>query len=211
MNENTTIPIPGIPTNETPATPENSVENSVEDSAFSKVVEAGSRVFEKFGLHVKRGRGRPKKDGSPKANDVVLPADYIPGAAPAPTGCDPLRGKLFVAGCAGILKGAVAFCKSWVKSKASEAGIDKAFTEKPLGEAMPGPDDYNSWQNALEVCAHQYGWDFEHMPAVVLGVETVKIFTPFVLLHREFAAEIKRNREAAEARTAQPTPPGGGK
>lgn len=192
--------------------PNSAPEAPMEDSAFEKVAGAGQRVFEKFGVILKRGRGAPRKDGRPKKNDVVAPPpDALPGAAPAPAGLDPLRVKLFVAGCTGILKGAVAFCKSWVKSAAGEAGIDQAFTEKTLGEATPGPDDYKSWGDALEVCANQYGWDFEHMPAVVLGVETVKIFTPFVLLHREFAAEIKRKREAEEARSTKPTPPGGGK
>jgi hypothetical protein len=109
-----------------------------------------------------------------------------------------LRLKLLVSGAVGALKGAVRFCKGWVKRKAVEARIDPEFTEKALKEAEPGDEGYKAWGDAFEVCAVQYGWDFEHMPAVVLGVETFKIFAPFAGLASEFKAEIKRQREKDE-------------
>jgi hypothetical protein len=177
-----------------------------ENSAFEKVADAGQRVFEKFGVILKRGRGRPKKDGSPKASDVVDPAGAAPGSAPVPAGVDPVRVKLFVAGCKGVIKGAVAFCKGWCRGQAKEAGIEPGVADAILAAANV-EDDYKGWCDALEVCANQYGWDFEHMPAVVLTVETGKIFVPFWQMAREFRAEIARQRAADEARSTRPNPP----
>ena len=191
---------------DTTATPTDPVKNS----GFEKIAGAGQRVFEKFGIVLKPGRGRPKKDGSPKASDVVQPAGDLPGAAPVRAGTDPLRVKLLVAGAVGALKGAVSFVIGWCKRQAGEAGLDKEFTEKTMEAANPGAEDYKAWGDAFEVCANQYGWDFEHMPAVVLVVETGKIFAPFVGLAQDFRAEIKRNRERQE-RQANPTAGNGGR
>jgi hypothetical protein len=195
---------PLFPHDTPPTTPD-----PLESSGFEKIAGAAQRAFEKYGIVLKRGRGRPKKDGTPKASDVVQPEGNLPGAAPAAAGIDPLRLKLLVAGAVGALKGAVRFAKGWCKRQAGEAGLDKEFTEKTLLAADPGPEDYQAWGEAFEVCAKQYGWDFEHMPAVVLAVETGKIFAPFVGLAQDFRAEIKRNRERQE-RGANPPAGNGG-
>ena len=154
-------------------------ENPTENSRFEKIVNAGERVFAKFGIK-KPGRGRPRKDGQPKKSDIVEPLAGEPspaGATPivsvapaAPAQFDAMRVKLFVAGCVGVLQGAVGFCKKWVRRNATAARIDSGFTEKALADCSPTPEDFKQWGDALEVCANQYKWDFEHMPAVTLGV-----------------------------------------
>lgn len=194
----TTQVLPVSPNDTNPAS-----ENSPENSRFEKIVNFGDKVFQKFGIK-KPGRGRPRKDGQPKKSDIVeaLPGeDPKPGgnapvaAAPAnPAPVDAMRVKIFVAGCVGILRGAVGFAKKWLRSNAEAAKIDKNFTEKAIAEGSPTENDYKEWGDALEVCAHQYGWDFEHMPAVTLGVRTVAIFAPFASLAGEFKKEIARQR-----------------
>jgi len=206
MSENqislTTSPVlPGQPSpqNDSPTTSGNQPENS----RFEKIVQAGERVFAKFGV-VKPGRGRPRKDGQPKKSDTVaaLPGEPVPAGGNAPLATpvavssplDSMRVKIFVAGCVGVLKGAVGFCKKWVRRNAEAARIDKTFTEKQLSESSPTDEDFKEWGEALEVCAIQYKWDFEHMPAVTLGVRTIGIFAPFAALAGEFKKEIERQR-----------------
>jgi len=201
QNSLSPAPVPPVaPPNELPATAENIAQNS----RVEKVIAAGQRVFAKFGIKVTPGRGRPRKDGQPKKSDIVENLAVEP-----PTGGNPalaagpavnseisgLRVKAFVSGCVGILQGAVGICKKWVKGRADEAKIDKNFTDNALRECSPSPEDYKEWGDALEVCAHQYGWDFEHMPAISLGIKTVGIFAPFASLAGEFKKEIQRQRE----------------
>ena len=203
MPENPSPALSATQTNESiPAS-----QDSFENSRFEKIVSAGERVFAKFGI-VKPGRGRPRKDGQPKKSDVVAPAEnqpatpggnpVLPGVAPLRPEIDTMRVKLFVAGCVGVLKGAVGFVKKWVGRQATAARIDPAFTSKALAECSPDEAAFKRWGDALEVCATQYNWDFEHMPAVTLGVETVSMFAPFLSLADEFKKEIARNRAKDE-------------
>jgi hypothetical protein len=106
-----------------------------------------------------------------------------------------MRVKIFVAGCVGILKGAVSYAQKWCRRNAEAAKINPEFTNKAMQDCQPSPDDFKEWGEALEVCATQYKWDFEHMPAVTLGVRTVGMFAPFVALAGEFKKEIARQRE----------------
>lgn len=203
MPENSPLPDPAqtIPQNDSPSQSGNQPENS----PFEKIAKAGERVFAKFGVVVKRGRGRPRADGGPKKSDIVDKGE-IGGPAPGPAAAaeirpvvdsatSEIRRKIFVAGCVGLLKGAVGYVKKWVGRKAEAARIDKAFTEKTLRECEPDADAFKRWGDALDVCAAQYSWDFEHMPAVTLGVETVAIFAPFAALAGEFKKEIDRQRQ----------------
>lgn len=193
-------------------------ENSSENSRFEKIVNAGQRVFEKFNI-IKPGRGRPRKDGKPKASDKVeevSPDNAAAGgnavfaASPAdPAPLDGLRVKIFVSGCVGILKGAVGFCKKWVATSARQARINPDFTQKALAECSPDEAAFKRWGDSLEVCALQYKWDFEHMPAVALATETVAIFAPFISLAGEFKKEIARQRAKDEAAQPQETLPKG--
>ena len=201
----------GNPQNEPPAPSGNAPENS----RFEKILAAGDRVFTKFGIK-KPGRGRPRKDGQPKKSDIVepLPGEPVQTAgngpvAPAPVDCAPagvLRRKIFVAGCVGILKGAVGWCKKWVRKNAAAAKINPDFTEKAITAGQPEEADFKEWGDALEVCAEQYGWDFEHMPAVTLGVKTIGIFAPFAMLAKDFREEIARQRAKDENRTPGAVP-----
>ena len=186
-------------------------ENSSENSRFEKIVNAGERVFAKFGI-VKPGRGRPRKDGQPKKSDMVQPAisEPLPAGGNAPlqavnsdiTGLFERRCKMFASGCLGLLKGAVSGAKYWTRNQAVEARIDAAFVEKTLAAATPEEKDYEEWREACELCAHQYKWDFEHMPAIHLGAKTIGIFAPFAMLANDFKKEIARQRAKDEA--AQP-------
>lgn len=191
-------------------------ENSNENSRFEKIVNAGQRVFEKFNI-IKPGRGRPRKDGKPKTSDTVatVAAEPTPAggssnvaANPAnPAPLDGLRVKIFVSGCVGILKGAVGFCKKWVANSARQARINPDFTAKALAECSPDEAAFKRWGDSLEVCALQYRWDFEHMPAVALATETVAIFAPFASLAGEFKKEIARQRAKDESQQPKETLP----
>lgn len=203
---------PAIPSNE----PIPASENSNENSRFEKIVNAGQRVFEKFKI-IKPGRGRPRKDGKPKSSDMVAaaaaeptqPGGSVPLAAtPAnPAPLDGLRVKIFVSGCVGILKGAIGFCKKWVANSARQARINPEFTQKALAECSPDEAAFKRWGDSLEVCALQYRWDFEHMPAVALATETVAMFAPFLSLAGEFKKEIARQRAKDEAQQPKETLP----
>jgi len=205
--QNTTapeIPVSTTPPNDLFAETANSAENN----RFEKIISAGERVFQKFGI-VKPGRGRPRKDGQPKKSDLVAtdpgqPSQpfgnpVVAGSPAIPAQLDQLRVKAFAAGCCGLLRGAVAFAKKWVRKNAEAAKIDKSFADRTLAECAPSDADFKEWQDAMEVCATQYRWDFEHMPAVSLGVKTVGIFAPFVSLAGEFRKEIARQRAKDQA------------
>lgn len=176
--------------------------NTAEDSRFEKIIGAGERVFQKFNI-LRPGRGRPRKDGSPKKSDLIenFPGGPATGGNPLlaahpaiPAQLDQLRVKAFAAGACGILRGAVALVKKWVARKAADAKIDTAFTTRTLAECQPSDTDFKEWQEAAELVAMQYRIDFEHMPAVNLAAKTVAIFAPFVGLAGEFKKEIARQR-----------------
>lgn len=70
--------LPGLE-NQSPVTPAPAAENSFSE----KIVGAARGIFEKHGVKFRPGRGRPKKDGTPKISDVPLAGAETPPAAPA--------------------------------------------------------------------------------------------------------------------------------
>lgn len=192
--------LPGvIPKTENPP-PENEQiptgEPDSENSTFEKIRRAGESVLGQFGI-VRRGRGRPRKDGSPKISDVVesgVPISQEQAslvAAPSPA---PVYDALFSRSISSMVKGAFSFAKSFVRKKAKQAGMDSGFTENALRECEIEPAVQADFDEALKIVLEKYGAKTEYAPEIALAVATGRMAGPYLLLLQTFNAEIERRK-----------------
>lgn len=164
-----------------------------------KIFAAAGGVFDKFAVPFKRGRGRPRKDGSPKASDVPL-ADVPPGVPPAapvvaPV-ANPAHNELFRRSVASAVRGVLDFAKRLVRSKAKQAGIDSSFTEKALSECDVEPQVMADFNDSLAIVLEKYNARTDYAPEIALAISTARLGTPYVLLLKSFNEEIARKRAA---------------
>lgn len=193
----------------TPPQNEPKTENSFapENTNLEKIKRAGSAVFERFNLPFKKGRGRPRKDGQPGAADVPLgpvagddlPADHTaarPAACPAnPPAALPVDNALFRRAVVSAVKGILGFAKSLCRKKATQAGIDKEFTDKVLSDCEPEPEVMADFSESLETVLKKYNVNTEYSPEIALAVSAARLAAPYWLLLQTFNAEIERRKK----------------
>jgi len=192
--------IPASPSNETPATPENdqnpASENSAQNSIGEKIRQAGNKVAGAFGI-IRPGRGRPRKDGSPKKSDLVSenpaenPIPLAPLVAPA---INPAHDALFARAIGSLVKGFFAFAKNIIRKKAKAAGISESFTDTALRECEVEPEVMQDFNDALKICLEKYNVSTQYAPEIALAVAASRMAGPYVLLLRTFDAEIERKK-----------------
>lgn len=174
----------------------------VETEIAKTVDSAASRVFEKFGVLWKRGRGRPRSDGLPAAGDVRLgPAPpggvAVPMSAPGlvPAVPDPYAAGLFRRAFTQALKGTLGIVKSIERWLAEKAGIDGGFTERALKECEPDPTALEDWRESAEALLKKHGWSPENRAEEwAFALNTFRIFAPHAQLVVLFRQEIARRR-----------------
>lgn len=173
----------------TDATPEN--------STLEKIRRAGETVLGKFNI-TRRGRGRPRKDGSPKASDVVaeiLPNSLDKTAPMAAPAANPAYAALFSRAVASAVRGVLGFAKSLVRKKAGQAGIDSEFTEKALRECDVEPEVQNDFNESLAIVLEKYKANTEYAPEIALAIASARMAAPFALLLKTFNDEIERKKK----------------
>jgi len=178
---------------------------SAETPVAEKILSAGEKIFEKFALPFKRGRGRPRKDGQPKGNDVPLApaAAGTPPVAPvAAAAVDSRYGALFSRSIGSAVRGVLDFAKKLVRKKAGQAGIDKDFTEKALIECEVEPAVMADFNESLQIVLEKYRVNTEYAPEIALAIATGRMAAPYVMLLKTFDDEIKR-KKSAEKSTAK--------
>lgn len=178
-------------------------ENPVEASTFEKVRAAGEGVIAQFGI--KRGRGRPRKDGQPKANDTVSPANKENSGAVAvavaanPT---PTYGPLFSRSITSLVKGALDWAKTVIRSKSKQAGIDDSFTSAALKECEVETQVMTDFNESLSIVLEKYKVDSQYAPEVALCVASARLAGPYLILLRTFDVEIKRKNQLEKLKGA---------
>jgi hypothetical protein len=192
------------PATETPALNDAArTENSLGENLREKIFAAVAPVAAKFGI-VHKGRGRPKKDGSPKISDVV---DTKPGVAPAALAAvataDSVAAtfnspghQLFRRIVVKAFESEISILKAVVKVKCDAADLDEDFCEKSLTAATPEKKSFADVAESADYVAIKYGWNVDRMPEIALGLDLLHLHAPFGVLFMALNSEIKRKRAA---------------
>lgn len=182
-----------------------------ENSLAQKIRRAGAAVFERAGITYKRGRGRPRKDGSPAAADVPLGAGAAVANPPDPSGPAPsgpapapslpavdagAADALFRRSCVHILRGALDAAKGLIRTKSRRAGLDENFTERTLREcATDEPKILEDFSQSLELVCKKYAVSTEYAPEFALLASAGRLTAPYWLVLKSFNDEIARKRK----------------
>ncbi len=226
-DENSALTAPGFPENLSTlqtagktASPEvGSAENehNPETGAASpggfakKVGDAAAGVCEKFGITLKRGRGRPpihgrysRENGSdgktPVAVSPVPPVVPPSNVIPLPAATDPAGASLFRKAAVAAVKGVLAVFKQIIRIKAGAAGLDKEFTEKALRTAEPDPEVLSDFNESLELVMRKHNVAPKNSEEWALAINAGRLAAPFLLLFTTFNAEIERKRAMENSR-----------
>jgi len=196
--------LPVIPPAQTHALNDSArTENPAGQNLREKITAAVAPLAAKFGIkHV--GRGRPKKDGSPKISDLVE-SQPVAQAAPlaavatadavAATFNSPAH-QLFRRIVVKAAQGEISFLKAVVEIKSASAGLDEKFTADALTRATPEKKTYDELAESADYVAIKYGWNVDKMPEIALALDVLHIHAPFATLFMALNAEIKRKRTA---------------
>jgi hypothetical protein len=172
--------------------------STAKTSVAEKIRHAASNVFQKHGVKFRAGRGRPRKDGSLKASDVVLPTEEQNNPV-LPAVVNPTHDALFTRSIASVVKGTISFVKTIIRGKAKQAGIDETFTEKALKECEVEPEVFADFNESLGIVLEKYNAKTEYAPEVALTISALRIGAPFAALLKTFNDEIKRKNAAEKS------------
>lgn len=175
-------------------------------SLVGKIGDALAHVAERHGLQFRRGRGRPRKDGSPNAADRLvnpITGESIPAASdpalaatvprPASEG-DFLLHRAIIGTFQSVIKGVARYCRIL----AAEAGMKPEWVERNMATAEPDAEALADWSKSASLVMEKYGVRSEYSPEISLAVNTARLLAPYGVIIVELRAEIAR-RKAVEA------------
>jgi hypothetical protein len=144
---------------------------TAQNSLFEKISEKAGRLFEKHGVTFKRGRGRPRKDGLPKATDVPLDAGSASPAPAAPLVDAPVAAPGFdsnlVIRCVkAVVKALKGFGDSKLFNKAMQATGDAKFSRDLVAETTVTEEEISALAELSEICLKKYGVGTEYCPEI---------------------------------------------
>jgi hypothetical protein len=186
------------------------IPSPAESPSLEKVRAASDGVFARFGQFIKRGRGRPKKDGSPKISDVVFPAAPPGLAAPqapgAPSACGPSDSAIVRAALEKAGKAAASWGDRLVKGKALAATGDSAYAEKLAALNSATPEEIGAFVDLGEIAVKQlkiHVWIVPIVSAgIVLGSGAARYASTIKELNRQIALkEAKENPQTPNPAT----------
>jgi hypothetical protein len=151
-------------------------EPPVENSVLQKVVGAGSRLFEKYGVSWKRGPGRSREDGGPKSSDVpldlpgsTLPANALGGPPVADT---PYRSNVVKRCYKTLAKSVTGWADKVVYRKVHELTADKEYATQVVLECAITDNEADAFGDLAAELGAMFGAD-EKMMALAAGFVTV--------------------------------------
>lgn len=167
-----------IPQNATPPAPPESpgeIGAPAENSFLQKVRDAAQGIFERHGVTFKAGRGRPRKDGLPKASDIPLnaPTTALPAgvASLSPLAADaaPAFDSALVRRCvSAVVKAVRGFLDKKLWRKAMDATRDAKFAGELVKETTITQDELDGLSELTEICLRKYGVGSEYAPEIGL-------------------------------------------
>lgn len=207
LQENPVLSPSPAPSNDTARTDFAPGQNSLGE----KIRAACAPVAAKFGVVLKPGRGRPKKDGSPKISDQVAPpagpADVLVERDEIGAKFNSPSHQLFRRIVIKAATSEIALLKGFVQIKAEAADLSPDFVTAALRAATPEPKSFDELAESADYVAIKYGWNVDRMPEIALALDVAHIHAPFVTLFMALNAEIKRKRAAEKPAPApQPQP-----
>jgi hypothetical protein len=208
--ENLTTP-PVAPPENTPS--ENEFDSKgnpdFQNSIGEKIRHVGRKVFDAAGIPYRAGRGRPKKDGTPKISDIPLVGPsttisaaptvgqpVVPSPTPAhPTAFNPPCDALFRRSVASAVRGLLGAAKAFLRGKATQAGLDRDFTERAMREAEPEEIVLSDFSESLEIVLKKHNVQTENAPEIALAVALGRMAVPYAQLLKTLNAEIARRKK----------------
>lgn len=144
---------------------------TAQTSLFEKISEKAGRLFEKHGVTFKRGRGRPRKDGLPKATDVPIESGSASTAPSAPVVAAPVPAPGFdsnlVIRCVkAVVKALKGFGDSKLYNKALQATGDGKFARDLVAETTVTEEEIAALAELSEICLKKYGVGTEYCPEI---------------------------------------------
>lgn len=203
MSENQTI-IPGVPLETPKDTGPGESASEAQAGLFENIKRAASGAYQKTVEIVKRGRGRPRADGSAKANDVVreVPVDFppagpempqsVPGPVPSPglpgIGSETLRRCVRTA-----VKALLSVPNAMLHRKAAEKNLD---ADGILAKAMPSDAELNDLGDFGEILLRKYNVDTKYAPEAVCGVIGLGILARYAVAFSDIRKAPKRESQS---------------
>lgn len=181
MLENPKPPINAEITAQTPLPHDDAGKNQPagENSLFEKLRTAAGNVFDRHGVKFKPGRGRPRKDGAPKASDVPLnaPASALPAAVAAVPAVDsPALDSALVRRCiSAVTKGFFGFADKILHGKIIQKTGDAKFAGDVIKDCAITQDELNGLAELSEICLRKYGVGTQYAPEIGLGAIVIGI------------------------------------
>jgi hypothetical protein len=168
------LPLPPGPGNEPP--PDNGA--LPETPNESRIKCATGSLFEKMGFKI--GRGRPKKDGTPKISDVPLDTGAMGGrpfvSMPGPSPDLDRRKGLIRRCCKVAFKAVVSAVDKIIFSRAVLASGDKVEAQKIVDSVTATDGEAEAVAEVMDILAEMYGWDPKIL-VLIAGLTTVSGYT----------------------------------
>lgn len=174
---------------------------------FGKIGNAVADVASRHGLSFKRGRGRPRKDGSPKANDTLVntasgqsvPAADNPALAAAVQPPAPATDFILHRTIIGAFKGLLKALGKYVKKLAGDAEMSREWIDRNMAACEPDPEALADWSESAKVVMEKYNVRSEYSPEIALVVNTGRLVAPYGVMIIELRKEIALRRAEREA------------
>lgn len=197
------------PSAEIPVQPGGSSEGGSGADKGNKILNAVGSVFAKYGVNFKPGRGRPKKDGSPKISDKPLaigpapqasPPLDVPPVSPAP---QPSIDEAFAQECIeGIFRGFISVRDAGVLRMAVRISGNPQWSKDQIGRVSPTDQEIKSVCRNIIIVLKKYNIRLDFLPEISLLASLIRMemrYRSFMGELKDMLTERERKEQAAQA------------
>lgn len=153
---------------------------------FEKIKSAAGDSFERV-TGFRRGRGRPRKDGTAKANDIPLDNPENGGADIANIDAEIIQKAV-----AAVVKAFCGVAGGFVRKKAIKVTKDRQYSEKLSRDCEPTEEEMEAIGKLADICLKKYGVGTQYMPEIGLGCIVLGIGTRYAVAFKTLAKEDDR-------------------
>lgn len=146
----------------------------IDPSIVQKIAGAANSAMAAVGNVVKRGRGRPPKNGMPKKSDVLLPDGQVaetPGLEPVPADADTAVSPALLRRCIGALvKGASGAFSAFIGRKAESQKFSPVEVASLKSDLAITSDELDAISELTDILLKKYNADTKYAPEICLGL-----------------------------------------